>query len=234
MSEQAATAKRADEAAAAALAISGTRLERTTVGLRALQNLLRDPDDTHQVFVMGLVLNAERFPMFLARFSATEGGAKLLREQPTIDSKSVDFDALRALPETTLGGAYARYLDSNKLDPDLFQAPEGLPEIPAFIARRLRQTHDIWHTLTGYKPDVAGELELQGFTFAQTRMPSSLLIALLGSLRWSHATKGIMKRTFEGYERGRDAEFLAPVVWENHWADPLDDVRRRYRIRPAA
>lgn len=228
------TEKLVEEAGAARAALSGTRVERTAVGLQALGRLLRDPDDTHQVFVMGLVLNAEQFPGFLARFSVTEGGARLLREQPSIDSKSVDFGALRALPATTLGGAYVRYLDDNRLDPDLFQAPPGLPEIPAFIARRLRQVHDVWHTLTGYAPDVPGEVALQGFTYAQTGMPSSLLIALLGSLRWGLATRGLPRRTVEGYDRGKEAEFLAPVVWEDHWGDSLASVQRRYRIRPLA
>lgn len=224
---------RTDEATAAATAMGGTRWERTAMGVKALRRLMKDPDDTHQVFVMGLVLNAERFPEFLARFSAEPGGVRLLKEQPSIDSGSVDFEALRALPPNTLGHAYTAYLQRHGLDPDLFQTPPGLPEIPAFLARRLRQTHDLWHTLTGYAPDVPGEVALQGFTYAQTHMPSAFLIALLGSLRWGLATRGLPARTLDAYERGREAAFLAPVVWEDHWADDLDDLRARYRIRPA-
>lgn len=224
---------RTEEAKAAELALSGSRWARATTGAKALGRLAMDPDDTRQVFVMGLALNGRHFPEFFARFSATEGGARLLKERPSIDSKSVDFAALRALPANTLGRAYADYLDRNKLDPDLFQTPPGLPEVPAFLARRLRQVHDIWHTLTGYAPNVAGEVALQGFTYAQTGMPSALLIALLGSLRWGLATRGLVASTMDAYERGKEAEFLAPVVWEDHWADDLEEVRQRYRIRVA-
>jgi ubiquinone biosynthesis protein COQ4 len=222
------------EVRAAQAALSGTRWERAALGAGALRRLMRDPDDTAQVFVMGLALNARRFPDFLARFAVTEGGARLLRERPSIDSSSVDLAALRALPASTLGGAYARYLDDHRLDPDLFQTPPGLPEIPGFLARRLRQTHDIWHTLTGYQPDVPGEVALQAFTYAQTGMPSAFLIALLGSLRWGLATHDLPRRALDAYERGKEAAFLAPVIWEEQWGDDLEAVRARYNIRPAA
>ena len=36
----------------------------------------------------------------------------------------------------------------------------------AYLAQRMRQTHDIWHVLTGYATDVAGEVQLQAFTLA--------------------------------------------------------------------
>ena len=222
------------ELKAAQVALNGSRLQRAAVGVGALGRLLRDPDDTKQVFVMGMVLSSEQFPHFLARFSAAPSGARLLREQPSIDSHSVDFAALRALPADTLGGAYARYLDSNGLDPDLFQTPPGLPEIPAFISRRLRQVHDIWHVLTGYQPDIEGEIALQAFTYAQTLMPTGLLIAAIGSLRWAWQSPDLPRRALDAYTRGRDADFLSPIVWEDHWAESLEVLRARHRIRPVA
>ena len=222
------------EAEAAEVTMRGNPWERARVGVGALRRLLRDPDDTTQVFIMGLALNASQFPGFLARFAADAEGARLLREQPSIDRAHVDFDALGALPVDTLGGAYARYLAANNLDPDLFQTPPGLPEIPAFLSRRLRQVHDIWHVLTGYHPDVPGEVALQGFTYAQTGMPSALLIATFGSLRGARKTPDLPRRALDGYRRGRDAAFLSPVIWEEHWADSLDSLRARYRVRPVA
>jgi ubiquinone biosynthesis protein COQ4 len=192
---------------------------------------MKDPDDTVQVLILGLALNAPFFPRFLARVATLGGEIDLLREEPVIDSKTVDFDALRGLPATTLGGAYARYLDDNGLDPDLFQAPPGIPAIARGIARRVRQTHDIWHVLTGYAPDVPGELALQGFTFAQLEMPSSLLIATVGTLVRSPKT---FPRVWDGYRRGRRAKFLPPVRFEDRWAQDLDEVRKDLDVLPAA
>lgn len=221
------------ELRAARVALEGTAAERLALGARALTTLLRNPDDTRQVFLLGLVANAPAFPRFLARIVASDEGDALLRDRPSIDRKHVDWDALRALPPDTLGGAYARYLDENGLDPDLFQAPPGLPDTVSYIAKRTRQTHDIWHVLTGYKPDVAGEIALQAFTFAQTQMPSSGLIALFGSLKFAPRAPRAVFMTIDGLRRGRRARFLTTVRWEDHWQDTLDDVRRMFGIEPA-
>jgi ubiquinone biosynthesis protein COQ4 len=221
----------ASELEAARVAMYGTTWERVSLGLASLRRLLRDPDDTVQVFLAGLALNAPFFPQLLARIEADEGGRRLMAEQPSIDTRTVDFDALRGLPASTMGGAYARYLDDNGLDPDLFKPPPGLPAVPRFIAQRMRQTHDLWHVLTGYRPDVAGELALQGFTFAQLRMPTSLLISTLGTaLRAPREAR----RVLDGYRRGRDAAFLPVIRFEEMWERPLDDVRRELRVRPAS
>lgn len=220
----------AREVDAARVALEGSRLERLRIALRSMARLVQDPDDTRQVFLLGLALNGPAFPALLARICAAEGGLALLSERPSIDSRSVDFDRLRALPAGSLGGAYARYLDAHGLDPDLFQAPPGLPEVPRFVAQRIRQTHDVWHVLTGYAPDVAGELCLQGFTYAQLRVPSSLGIALVGTLLRAPRAAGDV---WDGYLRGRAATFLPVVRFEDLWERPLEEVRRELGIRPA-
>jgi ubiquinone biosynthesis protein COQ4 len=219
------------EREAARIALEGTVRERLATGARALYELIRDTSRTEQVFLLGLVVNGPFFPSLVARITAAPGGLELLAERPSIDSRSVDFDALRALPATTLGGAYARYLDDNKLDPDLFQAPPGLPQVAQTIAQRIRQTHDIWHVLTGYHPDVPGELALQGFTFAQLRMPSALLIATIGTLARARSE---VAAVLDGYRRGMETQFLPPVRFEEMWDRDLDDVRRELGVRPAA
>jgi ubiquinone biosynthesis protein COQ4 len=221
------------EAQAAAAAFDGTVRDRARIGIAALRALMQDPDDTRQVFLLGLVFNARFFPRFLARFATSGDGDELLRDRPAIDSRSVDLDALRALPADSLGGAYIRYLDENGLDPDLFQAPPGLPPVPAFVSQRMRQTHDIWHVLTGYKPDVAGEIALQAFTFGQTRMPSAALIAIGGALRLSRIRPGIVRMALDGYRRGRRASFLPTVRWEQHWRRPVAEMRDELGVAPA-
>ena len=222
---------RMTEADAVKLALEGTIAQRVGAGARALVTLMRDTSKTEQVFLMGVLLSGPFFPGLLAKIASSEGGLELLRDQPSIDSRSVDFAALRALPVGTLGRAYASYLDENHLDPDLFQAPPGLPPVVQTVARRIRQTHDIWHVLTGYRPDVAGELALQGFTFAQLSMPSSFLIATFGTLvKAPREARAVL----EGYRRGRAAAFLAPVRFERMWERPLADVQRELSIRPAS
>ncbi len=217
---------RTNERSAAEVAMYGTRLERARLAAESLIDLVRDPNDTSRVFVLGLVVSREHFPEFLARLASDDRGARLLRERPAIDSKHVDFDRLRALPEDTLGGAYARFLDAHGLDPDLFQRPPGLPEVPAYVSQRMRQVHDLWHVLTGYGTDVAGEIALQAFTYGNVGAPSAALIVLGGLLRFGLAKPRYVTLAADGYRRGKKAAFLPPLWLEEMWERPLAEVRR--------
>lgn len=233
MQTDAPSPSKTSEADAAKIAISGSLLERSRLGARALVDLLRDPEDTTRVFVLGLLVSRRAYPKLLARITLDDRGARLLRERPAIDRAHVDFARLRALPETTLGGAYARYLETKNLDPDLFQAPPGLPEVPAYIAQRMRQVHDLWHVLTGYDTDVPGEILLQAFTWAQTDAPSAMLVTLGGLARFGASERKLFLRAVDAYRRGRRAEFLAPLWLEEMWDRPLDEVRAELGIVPA-
>lgn len=228
------SAPRLTEEVAAKVALEGSFAQRTVLAAHALRTLLRDPDDTHQVFLLGLLANRPLFPRFFTRFANDADGAALLQERPSIDSRSTDFAALRALPAGTLGREYMRYLDDNELDPDLFQAPPGLPLMMTYVAQRMRQSHDIWHVLTGYAPDVPGEVALQGFTFAQTGMPSAGLIAAAGSLKFGFKHRELWAMTLEGYRRGRASVFLPTVRWERLWEKSVDEVRALLHIPPRA
>jgi ubiquinone biosynthesis protein COQ4 len=219
-------AEDAVEREAGRLALEGTPLERATMAARALRALIADPDDTKQVFYLGLVLNRGSYPRFLARFTTDDEGARLLRDKPSIDSRHVDYEGLRALPDGTLGREYVRFLDERGLDPDLFQPPPGLPEVPAYIGQRMRQVHDLWHVLTGYGSDVSGEIALQAFTWAQTGAASAALVTLAASARFGVSDPKVLGLAVEGFVRGRRARFLAPLRIEDRFARPLDEVRR--------
>ena len=142
---------------------------------------MKNPNDTEQVFLLGAVAGRKRFPHLLARFVTSGSGLTLLERDASIDRKNVDYAWLLTLPADTLGGAYARMIEQNGLDPDLFQAPPGLPRALAYVAKRMRQTHDLWHLLTGYGTDVPNEIALQAFTYGQTGMPLSRL--MFGTLK---------------------------------------------------
>ncbi|UJR86561.1 ubiquinone biosynthesis protein COQ4 [Sandaracinus amylolyticus] len=222
------------EREAARVALEGTPLQRATMAYRALRALVADPDDTKQVFYVGLLVNRGTYPTFLARFTTDDEGARLLRERPAIDRSTVDYDALRAMPATTLGGAYARFLDAHGLDPDLFQSPPGMPEVPAYISQRMRQVHDLWHVLTGYETDVAGEVALQAFTWGNTGMASAAAVTLAAGVRFSVTDPRIVRMAVEGYRDGRRAKFLAPIRVEDHFSRELDAVRAEWGIRAVA
>ena len=220
-----------EEADAVRAALDGRFWPRLKIAARALHNLMRDHNDTRQVFLVQIAINAPHLPRLLANFLAEPNGEALLASRASIDSGSVDYDALRALPADTLGGAYARFLDDNGLDPDLFQAPPALPEVPAYVAKRLRQSHDIWHVVSGYGSDVRGELALLSFSYAQTGMPGLRMLSRVGALRFAFSRRGLLRAIKRGYQRGSQCASLLAVRWEDHWNKPLSEVRDMLAIQ---
>ncbi|MBX3219705.1 MAG: hypothetical protein KF795_04240 [Labilithrix sp.] len=199
---------------------------RASAFLGALRILARDHGRLDQVLVMTQALNAGTVARAVTRFSASEEGRRFFAERPRIDRAHVDFDALRQLPEGTLGREYTRFLDDNGISPDAFEElPALADERAAWIMLRMRQTHDLWHVLTGYTPDVRGELLLQAFTYAQIRAPSALFLAVFGSLRWMKLGGAHFAALRHAYRRGAATSFLPTFRWEEHWTTPVTELR---------
>jgi len=196
--------------------------------LYALGRVLRNPEETDQVLVFSNLANAGRRDERLNRFFEDPVGAKLFAEQRALDSTTIDLDALAALPEGTLGHAYARFMKAHGLTPNVFDGtPEDVrDERAAYIIQRMRQTHDLWHVVTNCETDPAGEIALQAFTFAQVGAPSSGILAVLGTLRTLRFTRDVGPDALELYRLGAAAKPLVIFPWEDHWATPLTEVRR--------
>jgi ubiquinone biosynthesis protein COQ4 len=155
-------------------------------------------------------------------------GRRLFDERRAIDSRTIDLDVLAALPAGTLGRAYAEFMRSHGLTPDVFDgAPDDIRDpIRAYAVQRLRQTHDLWHVVINAQTDPAGEIALQAFTYAQLHAPSSAILAAIGTLRGAREDRAIVRDAIALYRLGRRAGSLATFLWEDHWATPLVDVRR--------
>lgn len=201
-------------------------LQRMRSAAGALATLVRDHGRLDQVLVFTQAVNAGAVARATVRFQSTDEGRHLFTTRPRIDREHVDFDALRRLPDGTLGREYARFLDDNGITPDAFEAlPNVGDERAAWIMLRMRQTHDLWHVLTGYAPDVRGEVLLQAFSYAQIRVPSALLLAFLGTLRWIGLGRQHLSDLRRAYRRGKATAFLPTFRWEEHWSTPLAELR---------
>lgn len=218
------------EEAAARIVDSGSKLHRFWVGLVAGLRLLRNPRDTQQVFVLATAVDRSKLHLLLAHLRELPEGRALLGDRPAIDSKSVDFARLRALPPHTLGGAYARTLEREQLDPDLFRPPPLLSPELTFVVQRIRQTHDIWHVVTGLSTSIEDEIALQAFTNAQLHNHTSRLIMTFGALFYG-LRSATLRRKVRAFRRvGSGCAFLLAVRWEELWEVPLDQVRARLDV----
>ena len=199
--------------------------------LQALGRVLANPEETDQVLVFSSYVNAASMTDRMEGFFASPEGARLYAEHRTIDSKTIDLDTLLALPSDTLGHAYATFLRSRGLTPEVFdKPPEGITDPRAsYLIQRMRQTHDLWHVVTGCETDPAGEVALQAFLYAQTRAPGSAILATMGTLRTARERPGIarplVRDVMAAYRKGKRAEKLVVFPWEQHWATSLVEVR---------
>lgn len=217
------------------------RFDRETAATfgRAFVRALRDSNETEQLLVAEEITSVDRMPALVPVMEATEEGRAILAERPRIDSSHVDFDALRALPEGALGRRFVEHLERCGLDPDALglEVTRGPDERANYLLERVRQTHDIWHTLLGLGVDGYEEVLVHTFQWPQLRMPYSALVVFFGTFkhvvgegRW----EVLRRRLREAHAAGRRAAPLLPVYWERHFQEPIDDVRRRLGITPLA
>lgn len=201
--------------------------QRWTRALRALARVVANPEETEQVLVFSNLANAGSMGKRLDRFFTDPSGARLYDEHRAIDSRTVDLDQLAALPAGTLGHAYAHFLRSRGFTPDVFDGPPPDVSDPraSYVIQRMRQTHDLWHVVTGHDTDPAGEIALQAFTFAQVRAPSTFILSTVGTLRGLREHPTLAREVLAAFRTGRRAEKLVTFPWEDHWATPLAEVR---------
>ncbi len=205
--------------------------------LRALQALFANPDDTAQVFTIIESLTGRSRLRLGERFAADPSGARLLRERPDLVERLSDREALRRLPEGSLGRAYLAFVESEGISADgLVAASEGgeaarLPAGLQYVHNRMRDTHDLWHAVTGYKGDTLGEAALLAFSLPQTRNPGVALIVLAALLH--PRAGGLRALVLGGFSRGLRAAWLPPIDWAPLLALPLEEVRRRLGVTAA-
>jgi|SoiMethySBSTD1v2_1073268.scaffolds.fasta_scaffold04920_7 ubiquinone biosynthesis protein COQ4 len=204
---------------------------------RALQLLLTNPDDTQQVFVMIDALSGNSPRRLLKRFGRDENGSRLLAAKSNLLPLLCDRERLRALPPDSLGRAYLAFVESEGITAgglvdasNVRESAEGIDPDLVFLRARLRDSHDLWHAVTGYKGDLVGEASLLAFSLAQTRNPAIALIVLAAFLRGEEFA--IRTQIVRGFLRGARARWLVAYDWEGALARPLEDVRRELKVGP--
>ena len=206
--------------------------------LRALRELIDDPDDTSKVFTIIESLAGRAPVRMLERFRREPSGRRLLATRSDLLAILRDRAALERMPEGSLAHAYLAFLDREGISADgLVGASEdgatGAFEGSAdfeYVTDRMRDTHDLWHALTGYGGDVVGELALLAFSAAQTRNPGVALIVLAGLA--NARDREITRLVLRAFRDGQRAAWLPAVEWEALLALPLDEVRARFGVPP--
>jgi ubiquinone biosynthesis protein Coq4 len=204
--------------------------------LYAAFRLARDPQATKFVFMIGdsqdnIAESERRLGKLTDPFASSALEAMW---NARFRAKPYKIEELAKLPADTLGGAYARHMKANGLRQDYYQDMPPRHRMQ-YLRLRMRQTHDIWHVLTGFGADEFDEVGIQGFYAGQYTSSMAAIIAAGAFL------KSVLRGRFgelekhvdafcEGYCAGKRAESLLAVRWEELWGENLESLRRRYRI----
>jgi len=212
--------------------------------LTALKKLIADKEDTEQVFRIMRALSGRSIPNGYSKLLSTPDGGKLAYRRLELAAVLDDHDALRRLPEGSVGRAYLAFVESEELSAAGLaeESKKGVDgeidaEHPlAWYGRRLRDVHDLWHVLSGYHRDALGEASLVAFSYAQTK---SFGFALIGAAGARQIKKGlpdrpIYKCVWEAYQHGKQAAWLPGEDYEKLLAEPLETARARLNIAPPA
>lgn len=144
-----------------------------------------------------------------------------------------DIESLLKYPPESLGYAYASSIKQADFDPNFYRKIDIKDDFE-YILLRIRQTHDIWHIVTGFQTDVISELELKTFEIAQTRrVMAAILVAgtLLKALLINpQQLDFLLPRLAKAYKMGIEAKPLLGQKWEENWKKPLDQWRQELNL----
>ena len=221
---------------------SGRRDWRTA--LDAIRKLMANGDDTTQVFRIMRALNVGNAPMNYARLIATARGGRIASEQVELAQRFSDPAFVASFAPGTVGAAYRHFLETTGYSADglvevsRINAEEDVAHPYAWFGRRVRDTHDIWHVLTGYQADESmGEAALVAFSYAQVGGLGWALIGAAAALKSIRVTGNRLfaKAVWEGYRHGRKAKWISGEDYLELLHEPLDAARARLGIAaPAA
>jgi ubiquinone biosynthesis protein COQ4 len=206
----------------------------------ALKKLLANGDDTAQVFRIMRSLNVGNAPRNYAKLIATGQGGRIAHERVELAKRFSDRAWIDGFAPGTVGAAYRAFLDATGYSADglvevsrLEPAEADVPHPYAWMGRRTRDIHDIWHVLTGYKADESlGEAALVAFSYAQDGGLGWAFIAAGAALKSRKVTGNTLfaRAVWEGYRNGRRAKWLPGEDYEALMAEPLEAARRRLNI----
>lgn len=210
--------------------------------LKALGRLIRDKEDTAQVFQITSALAGKSNARGYKRMLRDPEGARQAYLGQELVERLRDDAWLARFPEGSVGAAYRAFMKRNGFDADGLVMVSGqdakapLEHPRAWYSRRMRDVHDIWHVLTGYETDALGEACVVAFSYPQTRSLGFAAIAVGAAreIEREDRTVPAFKAVFEAWRNGQKAAWLPALDYEALFAEPLDAARARLGIRPAS
>ncbi|BAZ13896.1 hypothetical protein NIES4071_57360 [Calothrix sp. NIES-4071] len=200
--------------------------------LRSMVFILREPGNLEHIYDLEDSLRHTKASVLAVDWLKTQPEvAQLIQERYLAPPPNIE--ALLQYPQDSLGYAYAVYIKKSGFDPSFYRTIEVEDDI-SYVLLRVRQTHDIWHVVTGFNTDINGEIELKAFELAQTRRNLAVFLVgatILATLAMSpQALPDLLNQIVLGYQMGGKAKPLFAQKWEENWEKPLFEWRSELGI----
>jgi ubiquinone biosynthesis protein COQ4 len=208
--------------------------------LHSLRALVKDKEDTSLVFKIFESLPSKTFLPRVAELSLSPHGEFLRESEPRLPEILDDHATLRRTAKGSLAHAYCDFMEAEGLSAaGLVAEAERLgrpkyPDLVQWFIERSRDTHDLFHVLTGYGRDALGEQCVLLFTHGQAPSHGHLLIGYAGAAnikKFVRASKApVVGAVRQAHRTGQGAPRLIVQSIRELLALPLDDVRTALRI----
>lgn len=190
--------------------------DRKVSGFRPLKvlhhfgKLVEDKEDTEQVFHIIEATKGRRSHAQARSFIESPQGQRFLAEGVDIPAMLDDHARWADCGPNTVAAHYIAFMKREGLsaaglvaESHRWAPPESLPKDQTqWYFDRLRDTHDLFHVLTGYGRDALGEVSLLGFSYEQNHNTGILFIAYAGA-RQIRKVSGTKAPLFAAIKEGR-------------------------------
>ncbi len=172
--------------------------------------LVEDKEDTEQVFHIIEATKGRKSHAQAHAFIRSSEGQRLMREGGDIPAMLDDHARWADCGPETVAAHYIAFMKREGLsaaglvaESHKWAPPESLPrDQTQWYFDRLRDTHDLFHVLTGYGRDALGEASLLGFSYEQNHNTGILFIAYAGA-RQIKKVSGTKASLFAAIKEGR-------------------------------
>uniref|UniRef100_A0A182JZX4 Ubiquinone biosynthesis protein COQ4 homolog, mitochondrial n=1 Tax=Anopheles christyi TaxID=43041 RepID=A0A182JZX4_9DIPT len=191
-------------------------------------------DNVHDMIAcLGETTGREALEKILHNMRATEEGQQILAEKPRINTRTVDMEALKMLPENTFGYTYVKFMEDNNITPDSRMEVRFLdePEL-AYVMTRYRETHDMVHAILDMPTNMLGEVTVKWVEALNTGLPMCYGGAVFGAFRLRPKQRQNYLRKYLPWalRTGNRIKPLMGVYWEKRWEQDVTELRKELNI----
>lgn len=206
-------------------------------GLVSLYRFIRGTGGLASAFEAMFALAGPTVQREFDRFAADPLGQRLLAERPRreLNQTLADRASLAAMPKGSFADAYLTYMGGQGMgSADYFLAAADLDEKGArfgwsedqlWFVRRMSNSHDLFHVVSGYGRDIIGEVGVDAYTAGQIPLlPLRLLLLYFFFLKPSSPISWT-RYVYRAFRHGRRTPSLACVDYESIFELPLAEAR---------